>query len=308
MMSGRWRSLILVTVLVGVAAGLALAATDGSPVKLLLAIYGEAAGGFNQPQAVFCGERLVVADTAGKRLVFYDPQGGEFKYLGKFDAGGSLSAPFCVAEAPGGKLLVAERGKPHLTLCDPKTGAASPLALRGPEVAGMVPGRFCLDEAGRLYVIDHGRGRIAVFSPSLAYEGEIRVADKGFGGFADVRADRRGNLYALESLRGLVHVFDANLKPVRSFGARGKEGAPFEFPVSLATDRQGNVYVLDGHRAQVLVFDPEGRLQWRLGGQGWKEGAFGGPVYVAIDSANRIFVAERLNNRVQVFAPLRPME
>jgi sugar lactone lactonase YvrE len=294
--------------LMSVACGVALAA-EGAPVRLLAAIYGEGAGEFNQPTALYCGERLTVADTAGKRLVFFDLAGEQFKYSGKFDAAGSLGAPFCVAELSGGKLLVAERGKPTLSLCDPKANSAAPLPLQGvPQGAGLVPGRFCLGEGGRLYLIDQAQPRIVVLSSGFAFEGEIRINDRAFTGFTDVRADRRGTLYALETLRGLVHVFDANLKPVRSFGAREGSGAPFEFPVSLATDRQGNVYVLDGHRSQVLVFDPEGRLQWRLGGPGWKAGSFNGPAYLALDGANRVFVADRLNNRVQVFAPLRPMD
>jgi DNA-binding beta-propeller fold protein YncE len=290
----------------------ALAADTGGPVKLLLAIYGEQnTGEFAYPAAVGVGERLTVADTGNRRLLFFDPQGDLFKYAGRFDAGGKLGAPFCVAELSGGRLLVAERGKAALTLCDPKTNTAASAQLEGvPQAGRLVPGRFCAGSDGRLYLIDNGLSRILVLSAELRFEREVTLAEEGFGGFSDVRVDRRGNLYALETLRGLVHVFDPQLKRVRSFGSRAAEGegaALFEFPVSLALDRQGNVYVLDSHRAQLIVCDPEGRLQWRLGGFGWKEGSFNGPSYVAIDGLNRIFVADRLNNRIQVFAPLRPM-
>jgi len=287
----------------------ALQAADTGPVKLLRAIYGEEAGDFNLPEALSCGERLTVADAGNKRLLFFEAAGEAFKPAGKFDANGKLGAPFCVAEVAGGKLLVAERGKPTLTLCDPKANTAVPAVLQGvPQGSKLVPGRFCVNDKGRIFVIDTAAPRIVALSPELRYEGEVSVTAKGFTGFSDVRYDRRGNLFALETLRGLVHVFDANLKPVRSFGSREGSGAAFEFPVSLATDRQGNVYVADSHRSQVLVLDAEGRLQWRLGGFGWKEGSFNEPGYVALDSANRIFVVDRLNNRVQVFAPLRPME
>jgi tripartite motif-containing protein 71 len=283
-------------------------AAETGPVKLLLAIYGEESGEFSYPAAVSCGERLTVADTGNRRLLFFDPQGDQFRYGGQFDAGGKLGVPFCVAEVSGGRLLVAERGKPALTLCDPVAGTATPAALEGvPQAARLLPGRFCIGPEGRLFLIDDALPRIIVLSADLRFEREITVQDEGFSGFSDVRVDRQGNLYALETLRGLVHVFDPSLRRLRSFGSRKGDRAPFDFPVSLALDRQGNVYVLDSHRAQVLVFDPEGRLQWRLGSFGWKEGAFNGPSYIAVDGQNRIFVADRLNNRIQVFAPLRPM-
>ncbi len=293
-------------------AALLLAASSApaeAPVKLLLTIYGEGEPGeFAYPLAVTCAERLVVADTGNKRLLFYDAQGGQFRYAGKFDAGGKLGAPFCVAEVAGGRLLVGERGKPTLTLCDPKANTAQPALLQGvPQAALLRPGRFCTGPEGKVYLIDNGAGRLLLLSADLRFEREVSVRSEAFTGFSDVRVDRRGNVLALETLRGLVHVFDPSLKPVRAFGSREGASAPFEFPVSLATDPHGNIYVLDSHRAQVLVFDPEGRLQWRLGGFGWKEGSFNDPSYICVDGASRLFVCDRLNNRIQVFAPLRAM-
>jgi streptogramin lyase len=284
-------------------------AADTGPFKLLLSIYGEEnTGEFASPVSASAGERLIVADTGNKRLLFFELQGDLFKYAGKFDAGGKLAPPICVAELPGGKLLVAERGKGGLTLCDPKANTAEPARLSGvPKASSLVPGRFCRGPEGRIYLIDNGLSRIVVLSSDLRFEREGSPSAKGFTGFSDVRVDGRGNVYALETLRGLVHVFDPFLKPVRSFGSRGGQGALFDFPVSLACDRRGNVFVLDSHRAQLSAFDPEGRLQWRLGGFGWREGSFNDPSYVSVDGADRIFIVDRLNNRIQVYAPLRPM-
>ncbi|MFH0810932.1 MAG: NHL repeat-containing protein [Pseudomonadota bacterium] len=284
-------------------------AVESGPVKLLVSLYGEQdTGVFGFPSGLSLGQCLTLADTNNGRLLFFSADGDKFKYQGKFDAGGKLTNPFCVAELAEGKYLVAERGKRTLTLCDVAGQTATPVVLEGmPRADRFAVGRFCKGPDDRVYLIDAAQKRIVVLSPELRYEREFTVSASGFTGFSDVRVDRRGNVCALETLRGLVHVFDGGQKLLRSFGSRGGESAAFDFPVSLAIDRQGNIYVLDSHRAQVSVFDLEGHLMWRMGAYGWKEGSFNGPAYVAVDDANRVFVVDRLNNRIEVFVPQRPM-
>jgi NHL repeat len=73
-----------------------------------------------------------------------------------------------------------------------------------------------------------------------------------------IAADKRGNIYVLDSKNFRVQVFDSDRKFLRSFGRRGQGPGDLGRPECVDLDEAGNVYVGDPGNGRIEVFDPLG--------------------------------------------------
>ncbi|MEO8348342.1 MAG: PA14 domain-containing protein, partial [Acidobacteriota bacterium] len=97
--------------------------------------------------------------------------------------------------------------------------------------------------------------------------------------------DASGNLYAADTERHRIAVFDAKGGLVRAWGREGRGPAQFVTAEDVAVGPDGKIYVLDSVLSRIQIFTPEGRLDrvWRDVGcspAGLGVG-FDGMVYVA---------------------------
>lgn len=295
----------LLVILVGILWGLfgspLILAQKKAPVELLMTLDTKEAGGVNQPLSLFLSEhkqQLIISDTGNSRLLFFDARGDKFKLLEEFNADGEMFHPISAVQDSHGKLYVTERGKNEVIIYDRGTNSKDVLAVEG------IPIYLAMDINDNLHVLERGHKKIMVFNPRLQLISQVSVSDKAFTNFSDVAIDKKGRIYALETLAGKVYVFDREGNLINKFGKRGKERGDFQFPTSIALDPHGNIYVVDQHRHKVLVFDSQGTLQWEFGKLGWKKGTLYFPAHIFIDSSNRIFIIEKHINRIQIFAPL----
>jgi DNA-binding beta-propeller fold protein YncE len=69
-----------------------------------------------------------------------------------------------------------------------------------------------------------------------------------------IGVDSEGHLYVVESLSGIVQVFDQQGQLLYYFGQRGSGFGEFQLPSGLFIDRNDRVFVVDSHNRRVQVF------------------------------------------------------
>lgn len=124
---------------------------------------------------------------------------------------------------------------------------------------------------------------------SLPEEGEKKpvALSKPFG----VAADSKGRIYAADTSRALVFVFDLENKRVEFLQEE------FTTPIAVTVDDADRIFVVDSRKRLIKVFNPA----WEL------EGSFGSdklerPVGIAIDNENRfLYVVDVEAGRLAVF-------
>ncbi|MEP3783310.1 MAG: hypothetical protein ABJM65_00630 [Ascidiaceihabitans sp.] len=76
-----------------------------------------------------------------------------------------------------------------------------------------------------------------------------------------------GNYYVADGYgNSTVHIFDANLRHLKTFGHPGNEPGAFSTPHSLIFDTQGRLCVADRENNRVQQFDAEGRWVGQIDG------------------------------------------
>ncbi len=182
------------------------------------------------------------------------------------------------------------------------------------EIEGLrYPSGLALDAEERLYVVEQGQRRIAVFDSEGQQVGTIRHPDieRPVG----IAIDRqRGRLYLVDSGRSerssktrkghSVKVFDLNGTLLQTIGGRE---APVEqrmlYPTYAALDRAGNLYVSDSMNSRVQQFDADGNYLRTFGQRGNAYGMFERPKGVAVDSFGNLYVVDSAWSNVQIFNP-----
>ncbi len=99
-----------------------------------------------------------------------------------------------------------------------------------------------------------------------------------------------------------VLFFDAEGKPVGSFGKEGRESGEFIFPVGITQDEHGFLYVCEyGSNDRVQKFTPEGKFVLSFGSPGTGPGQFERPSGM-VAHGGKVYVADAMNNRISVFS------
>ncbi len=159
----------------------------------------------------------------------------------------------------------------------------------------------------RLYVVDTGAHRVAVFDPEGGFLGTIgeRGGEPGQFNFpADAEVDAAGNLYVLDALNARVQVFDPAGRFLRSFGERGTALGSFRIAKAIAVSPSGHVYVTDSMANRFVIFDLQGRHLLTVGGEALmvegkvSPGGFYLPQGIDVDENDAIWIVDALNGLV----------
>lgn len=245
--------------------------------------------------------RLIVTDTGNNRLLFLGYQDGRLKLLNEFKSE-KMKTPLSAVETRQGKILVIEQGT--IIAYEPKTGERR-LAINGefPDAGSFYPSRIALDDRDNLYVTDQGNGQIYIFDNNLVFKSQIAPSSARSKGFSAVKADKAGNIFAIDPVQGTVYVYGADGKSVREFARRGTARGELEFATDMAVDQQGATYLLDSHGHRIQLFDKNGGWKGSMGYKGWKEENLIYPTQVEVDSDYRLYVIDSDDSRLQVFIP-----
>lgn len=242
--------------------------------------------------------RLLVADTAFKRVHIYDLFKGDYASI---DSAGKERL-----EAPIG---VALDGQDNIYVTDSGAGKVY-VYSKDADLLFQIPGfkrptGIAVDKAEkRLYVADTAEHLIKTFDLSGNPIGVIGRRGEGAGEFnypVDVFVDKDGNLYVNDAMNFRVQIFDRTGKFRYAFGRHGDGTGDIGRPKGVAVDSEGNIYIADAVFDTVQIFDRDGRFLLNFGKLGREQGKFYLPTGVYIDSKDRIYVSDSYNKRVQIF-------
>jgi DNA-binding beta-propeller fold protein YncE len=183
------------------------------------------------------------------------------------------------------------------------TNEARVLTAIGAGAGLSLPSDVAVAADGRVYVVDSGNHRIAVFDR----DGKLlaRFAERGtepgkLRNPVGLGLAPNGEVYVADKDNRRIQVFDADGRFRRGFAvtSRGKPVAP----VDVALDAAGKtVYVTGNSNHRVMAFTPEGRFVREWGGEGVNRGEFRYPATLTVGGDGRVYVVDILNTRVQAF-------
>jgi DNA-binding beta-propeller fold protein YncE len=186
-----------------------------SPSNKLLFSFGQGEGLKRPTGMAVSGDRLLVSDTMGHRVLVYRvrDRGADllFQFGGRGDGPGLFNFPVDIAVAPDGRIYVNDSMNFRVQVFDAQ-------------------GRFvrALGRAG---------DSTGTFQRS-----------KG------VALDSDGNLYVVDALSDTVQIFDSQARFVLNFGRPGAANGEFWLPSGLAIDQADRVYVVDSYNRRVQTF------------------------------------------------------
>jgi len=158
--------------------------------------------------------------------------------------------------------------------------------------------------SGRIYVVDGGSHRVAVFNIKGEYLFQFggRGAARGQMNYPvgiDVADNKR--VYVADSGNHRIQIFSLDGMFLSSFsvGSKDKPVRPVDV---IRHSKTGNIMVTcSNHR--LMVFSPKGKLLSSWGRNGMNQGEFRYPATITEMNDGRIAVVDVLNSRVQVFDP-----
>ncbi len=157
------------------------------------------------------------------------------------------------------------------------------------------PNSVAVDSQGRIYVGDRNAGAVTVYTPGWQ---PLLVLGQGDGEFqlpGDIAIHATsGNVYVTDTDAHMVKVYDANGRPLRSFGGEGVGDGQLINPsgIFVAGD---NVLVADHGNKRLQRFDLDGNYCAAL-----YANSLTNPQGIWADSAGRIYVADAFQGQVMV--------
>jgi DNA-binding beta-propeller fold protein YncE len=292
---------------------------------------GAAPGQFNTPNGVVVDDmgHVYVADELNNRIQKFSSHGRLLAVLGGTPGAGpgQFNAPYGVAVDGFGNVYVADTRNNRVQKLSPSGRVLAVWGRNGGDgTAGLGNGEFnsprglAVDDAGDVYVADHGNNRVQKLSPTGRFlgrwgrNGGDGTPGSGNGEFNEPRGvaiDRAGHVFVVEKLNHRVQEFTAGGRFIRRWGAHGGDGTPgtgkgeFNVPYTMAIDGAGDLYVADVLNNRIQKFGPTGRFIARYGHNGGDGtpgtalGEFDEPYGVATDCRSNLYVTEEGTARVQ---------
>jgi DNA-binding beta-propeller fold protein YncE len=223
------------------------------------------------------GREVVVANTGGRRIEFFDFRGRSHGAVAHAvpDENGRLvdGQPRSLVVTPDGDIYVSDVSVPYVDHLDFRGRSLGRIALPSPDDRLETGGAGALARAadGRLFVASRARaGRIYV----------VDANDRLVGAWGEKGA-RPGQLSAISGLAVLgdselvvtcvstelgVQVFDPAGHYRRGFGVHDIGMGKFSVPTGVTVSSDGRIWVVDSVRANLQVFDREGTYEGAVDG------------------------------------------
>ena len=261
-------------------------------------------GQFSDPIGIIVDsfDRIIVADTANRRVQAFDSSGN---FLFKFGSECSLSTTFgCVdPDGPG------------------------PLELGDGQFLG--PRDVTVDNSDRIIVADGGNERVQAFDSSgnfLFKFGSTGTGPGQFTGIGNLATDSSDRIIVADGSNHRVQVFDSSGNFLFEFGSFCQLEFPvdcvdpdgpgplelgdgqFDNPSGVTVDSSDTIIVSEEDGNRVQAFDSSGNFLSKFGSFGAGPGQFDAAVGITVDNSDRIIVADTDNERIQVFSAFIPTQ
>ena len=106
-----------------------------------------------------------------------------------------------------------------------------------------------------------------------------------------------GHVYVVDCGNSQIHVFDVEMKHVRTFGEHGEREGQLKSPIGIDVNTTGQVYVANQINCCVSVFREDGTFIRTIGQKKLQY-----PLDVVVHSSGLVYVADRDNLRIAVFS------
>ncbi|MBM3313068.1 hypothetical protein FJY70_00585, partial [candidate division WOR-3 bacterium] len=169
-----------------------------------------------------------------------------------------LESPRDVALDTRGRLYVADSGNNRVVVFDSLGALITTWSadLEGPTGICVLDPEADYNDFGlnAAVVIDRNRTRISQFSLDDGRQRrmvDMRRIGLDEAGFAYGAYDRHGNAYITDQVNSQLHLFDAKLNYIVSFGRQGAEGTSFDSPTGITIQRRfGQLFVSEANGGQ----------------------------------------------------------
>ena len=165
------------------------------------------------------------------------------------------------------------------------------------------PYGVAVDSRGRIIVTDPGAYGIHVFDFERQKYKFLSHNESDYPMISPqcVAVDRQDHVYVTDSEAGMIFVFQADGKFLRTIGSlRGGEGI-FKRPTGIVVDSERQrIYVSDTLRNKIFVLNLQGSVVQTIGQPGKGNGEFNFPTELQLDGPD-LLVVDAMNFRIQVF-------
>lgn len=269
-------------------------------VKHLGSIYTDAEGvALQQPTGVsFRDNRLLVADSSGRRIVSYAYRDGQVKPDKSFELPGVF--PLMVEPAPNGEFYVLDGRERQIVMVGTTGEVKGKFDTKdAPGGDHMVARSIKSGHDGTLIVLDVFSEHILLFNDNGDYLRQFPFPEQ-YKTISDVAMDRQGNVYLLDSVQAKIYKASSSADEFKSLTSSMKE--TMNFPASMAIDSNGNIYLADKYGSGLDVVTADGRYAGRKLSMGMNESFLNYPSRISISDTGDLFVADTGNHRVQHFS------
>ncbi|GMR04211.1 MAG: 6-bladed beta-propeller [Thermodesulfobacteriota bacterium] len=242
--------------------------------------------------------RLLVADTAFKRIHIYDIKERKYSFIDRVGKK-PLVSPIGVATDGEDNIYVTDSVAAKVFVFNRKGKFLFDID-GGERPTGIAVNR----ELKLLYVVDTGANKVRVFDLKGNRKktfGSLGANPGQFNYPVDIFIDRNGEVYVVDTMNYRVQIFNEQGYFISAFGSQGDGTGNFGRPKGVAVDSDGNIYVADAIFDTVQIFSRRGDFLLNFGQLGSKRGEFWMPGGLYIDNGDNVYVADTYNKRVQAF-------
>ncbi len=207
-----------------------------------------------------------------------------------------LSRPFGVSADNSGRVIVADSDAPSVVVYDyPGRRLVFVEEFDGQRLVSPIGVASGPNES--FYVTDSVLGKVLLFDRDGAFVHEFGAKTRLQRPTGIAVEPATGRVLVVDTLAGVVLVFDPKGKLLRSIG----KGALYR-PTDVTCDANGRAFVADTMNFRVQVYDvSDGALVGTFGVLGDGSGTLRDPRGVAVDPQGNVHVVDRAFSRVQVF-------
>jgi len=269
---------------------------------------GNGAGQFKNPAAIAVDKKgyIYVADTGNFRIQVFDKEGVFFAQVGIRGKGPAQFEGLCsLSIDEQNRLLTADEKNKEVQIFsqEEKSGLEIPMFppfIRA-EFKKILPGIKAIDLTtdldSNLYLID-AQGKIRVWDKDL--KEKFQIGQKGMSPKGIVVSPSK-KIYAIDSARGQVLVFDETGKLINSLGCKGSERGQFNCPQAVAMDKNENLYIADTNNFRVQIYGQDGIFKNTFGKRGMGLEDFQLITDLALDRVGNIYILDEKANCIKKF-------
>ena len=263
--------------------------------------------GLNHPHGIaidFQGN-VYITDTGNDRIVKCDSLGNFIKEVGGFGWGESqFNRPTYITTDQGLNIYVVDTQNSRVQKFSRDLNHISTIQIRSDENQagfGLLEG-ITITPGGEMILSDTEQDCLIRLDNFEQYKSRFAGFEYGEGSVLDpmgLCTDNLGNIYAADSRRNRIAIYDPFGNYLKSIGGNSLNG-----PQGVTVGEDGCIYVANTGMNALVIFDWQGEMIFKFGERGEEIGRFSGPTDIKVRGKS-VYVVDSDNNRVQILQLFR---